>query len=119
MPRYTIDRRTGLTRDDTPERIQAWLRANGHPDADVISTGYNPDNGNLRIHVEAATDPADEVAAYTPTPTARESARTTAVNDGAAALREIEQKPTRDRTPVERALLGLAATLADFDETGA
>ena len=117
MPRFTIDRRDGLSRDDTPERIQAWLRANGHPDAEVISTGYNPENGNLRIRVEAAKDPAVAVAAYTPTPTAKEAARTTAVSDGRAAMQEIAQRASRDRTPVERALLGLAATLSAFDET--
>jgi hypothetical protein len=114
--RYTIDRREGLTRDDTPERIQAWLRANGHPDAEVISTGYNPDNGNLRIRVEAASDPEAAIANYTPTPTPREVFKANAIADGRAVIRAIAQKPRADRTPVERALLGLAVMLSEIDD---
>jgi hypothetical protein len=116
MPRYTIDRREGLTRDDTPERIQAWLRANGHPDAEVISTGYNADNGNLRIRVEAADDPEVAIEAYTPTPTPREQWQANALSDGKTVIRAIAQKARADRTPVERALLGLAVKLAEVED---
>ena len=115
MPRYTIDRREGLTIDDTPERIQEWLRDHGHPAADVISTGYNPDNGNLRIRVEAPDDPSAALETYTPTPTAREMRKQVAIADAETVIRVIAQKPRADRTPVERALLGLAARLCDID----
>ena len=116
MQRYVIDRREGLSREDTPERIQAWLRANGHATADVISTGYNEENGNLRIVVKADDDPGAALEQYTPTPTPREQWQANALSDGKAVIRAIAQKPRADRTPVERALLGMAVKLSDIDD---
>jgi len=118
MPRYVVDRREGLGPDETPERIQTWLRANGHPAAEVISTGYGR-NGNLRIHVESPTDPTADLMTYTPTPTAREVRQQLAMADGKAVLQAINQKPRADRTPVERALLALALKLAEVEDESA
>ena len=115
MSRYVIDRREGLHRDETPERIEAWLRSHGHPDATVISTGYGS-NGNLRITVEAADDPTPTVNAYTPTPTPREVWQANALNDARTLILAIARKPHADRTPVERVLLGLALKVNEIDD---
>jgi hypothetical protein len=116
MPRYVIDRREGLSRDDTPERVQAWLRAHGHPSAEVISTGWNPHNGNLRLTIENDDDPQAAVMAYAPEPTPRERFKAVAIADGTAVIVAIAAKPRSERGPVERALLGLAVKLGEIDD---
>jgi hypothetical protein len=116
MPRYVIDRREGLSRDDTPERVQAWLRAHGHPNAEVVSTGFNPHNGNLRLTIESDNDPQAAVMAYAPELTPRERFKLAAMADGRAVIKAIADKPRGERGPVEKALLGLAVMVGDIAE---
>ena len=111
--RYEIDR-DGLTRDDTPERIQAWLRSHGHPDADVISTGYNPDNGNLRVRVEAADDPKPAIDAYTPTPTQREVIEAQLMADARAAIVAIKNKGPANWTTQDKIILAIVLSIREL-----
>jgi hypothetical protein len=114
--RWTIDRPHGLTREDMPDRITQWLRDNGHPEAEVISTAYNPHTGNVRIVVDSDADPIEAVEEYTSQPTQKELRRLQTMQEARQALIQIAAKPRADRTANERALLGLALKLNEIDD---
>jgi acylphosphatase len=99
--KWTVDRREGLSRDDMPERVQEWLDANGHPGIEVISTAYNPHNGNVRIVVESENDPTEAIMEYVPTPSTKEVARAARLAAGRDVAAKARTNPNAPRTPQE------------------
>ena len=110
--KYTID--NTLTEQDNPERIQAWLRNHGYPDAEVISTAYNRRNGNVRIVVESSTDPTPTVDAYTPTPTQREIIEAQLLADARQAIIAIRNKGPNNWTTQDKIILAMALSIRDL-----
>jgi acylphosphatase len=98
--KWTVDRREGLTRDDMPERVQEWLDAK-YAGIAVISTAYNPHNGNVRIIVESDDDPTEAIMEYVPTPSTKEVARAARLAAGRDVAAKARANPNAPRTPQE------------------
>lgn len=111
MPQYVVD---GIqaTSEDTADRIVSWLEARGYASPEV-STAFDVRSGLMRVLVWTDRDPTADLKGYTSTPTPRETFAATALSDAIPVIRAIAQKPRADRTPVERALLGLAVQLRE------
>lgn len=107
MPEYVVNGIERATSADGADRIISYLLARGYADPQV-QTSFDPRDGSLRVRVETDRDPTTDLLAYTSTPTARETFAANALADAIPVIRAIAQKPRADRTPVERALLGLA-----------
>jgi hypothetical protein len=99
--KWTIDRREGLGRDDLPERVQEWLDARDAGMYTVLSTAYNPHNGNVRIVVESENDPTDALMAYVPTPSRNERKREERLAAGRIVAAAARSNPNAPRTPQE------------------
>lgn len=115
MDRYVTYQLANLTRSDGAERIEAYLRAQGVTTAGV-QVRWNDDTNEAQVAVRADRDPGDLLRAYTSTPTAAELERDRRLSDARAVLQAIAQKPRADRTPVERALLGLATVVRELND---
>jgi hypothetical protein len=111
MDRFVIHKLDNLTRADGAERVEAYLRANG-----VTTMGVQVKwNDELQTAAVIAIDPGDLLRAYAPTPTPGEAERDRRLSDARQVIQAIAAKPRVDRTPVERALLGLAVSVRSLE----
>lgn len=103
-----------MSRDETPERIQEWLRDRGIADADVVSTRFIPQTGYLFVRVEAATDPTGTLLAYAPTASKREVRRAQLLSEAKALVRQIRDKGPANWTNQDKIILGICIALQEF-----
>lgn len=115
MDRYARAGLTNLTRADKADRIEAYLQSQGIATAGV-GVRWDDETNTATVVVTADRDPSAALAAYTPTPTAQEVFRANAITDAKPVIATIAAKARADRTPVERALLGLAVAVRELTE---
>jgi hypothetical protein len=114
MDRFVIHKLDNLTRADGAERMEAYLRANGVTTMGV-QVKWNDELQTAAVIAIADRDPGDLLRAYAPTPTPGEAERDRRLSDARQVIQAIAAKPRADRTPVERALLGLAVSVRSLE----
>lgn len=113
MQRIPFARPAGMAGDDHAGRIDEYCRAQGWA-IDGVSVSPDVIEIDFPDGVQVPADAAAKIGAYVTAETARERFERIAIEDAKAVIRAIAQKPRADRTPVERALLGLAVRTADI-----
>jgi DNA polymerase III delta prime subunit len=117
MERYVVHRLENLTKADGAERVEAYLRANGVTTMGV-QVKWSDELQSAAVIALADRDPGDLLRAYTTTQTAGELERDRRLSDARQVIQSIAAKPRADRTPVERALLGLAVSVRNLEVDG-
>lgn len=112
---YRIENLSNVTGDDDAGRIDAFLRARGIAPSRV-AIAWNAATGKANVTVDADADPSTALQTYTSTPTAAEVLKAQALADAKPVIAAIIAKDRASRTPVERALLGLAVALRELTE---
>ncbi len=115
MQDYTIWNLRSIPVDEAADRIELWVQSHGIQTAG-LSVGVDPDTGNATITVTADQDPTTVLQTYQPTPTPRDVLKANALADAKPIFAAIIAKDRATRTPVEKALLGLAVLLRDVLE---
>jgi hypothetical protein len=100
METYTVYGLTGLTLEDTTDRITAYLEGLGYA-VENVSTHYDQRAGELHVTVTADRDPEADLRAYTSTPTAKETERAAILVSGQGVADAARANPNAPRTPQE------------------
>jgi hypothetical protein len=100
MELYNVYGLTGLTPDDTADRLTAYLAGLGYT-VESLSTRYDERDGVLHVSVTTDRDPTNDLRAYTSTPTPAETEKTAHIEAGQGVAAAARSNPNAPRTPQE------------------